>query len=93
MIIVHVETPTLKIPDNTEKVNKLYEEQYMTREEKLKELEYRVPKKVEMFGNEDDYECSERFYCPTCGEELDECDWYDYCPYCGQKLDWVIFHD
>ena len=24
-IIVHIETPTVKIPDNTEKVNKLYE--------------------------------------------------------------------
>lgn len=27
VIIVHVETPTLKIPDNTEKINKLYEGQ------------------------------------------------------------------
>ena len=26
VIIVHVETPTLKIPDNTEKINELYEE-------------------------------------------------------------------
>lgn len=25
-IIVHIETPTLKIPDNTEKINELYEE-------------------------------------------------------------------
>ena len=26
-IIVHIETPTIKIPDNTEKINELYEEQ------------------------------------------------------------------
>lgn len=60
----------------------------MTREEELKELEYRELRKVIVAAEWDGEDYLKECSCPTCGEKLNEFDEFDYCPYCGQKLDW-----
>lgn len=64
----------------------------MTREEELKELEYRMPKKIlYVDGLYPDY--WEKFDCPSCYNYLGEKRGYAFCPYCGQKLDWSVLDD
>ena len=65
----------------------------MTREEELKELEYREQKKVVVFENRDSDGFRVLCECPTCDERLNEFDEFYYCPYCGQKLDWSELDD
>ena len=57
----------------------------MTREEELKELEYRRYKQI---CTETNYEGLTTAFCPTCKEHLYGADMFDFCPSCGQKLDW-----
>lgn len=66
----------------------------MTREEKLKELKYRIPRKVVHVKERDGKVFWALYECPTCREEQDDLACTAYCPHCGQKLDWEgVFDD
>nr|DAK30736.1 MAG TPA: zinc-ribbon containing domain protein [Caudoviricetes sp.] len=65
----------------------------MTREEELKELEYRKERKVRVFKHGCCGVFTALYKCPTCGERLNEFDMLDHCPHCGQKLDWSVLDD
>lgn len=60
----------------------------MTREEELKELKYRMPRKVVHVKERDGKNVWALYECPTCREEQDDLACTAYCPHCGQKLDW-----
>lgn len=62
----------------------------MTREEELKELEYREQKKVLVVVDGEETNTWLLCECPACTEELNERERFEYCPYCGQKLDWNV---
>lgn len=65
----------------------------MTREEELKELEYRDVRGVRILKKGDDDGFRALCRCPTCDKWLNEFDRFDYCPHCGQKLDWSTLYD
>lgn len=62
----------------------------MTREEELKELEYREQRKVLVVVDGEETNTWLLCECPACTEELNEHERFKYCPYCGQKLDWNV---
>lgn len=63
----------------------------MTREEELKELEYRKTMSVVAVG--ETRKMWTKYECPTCKRNLYVFDRFLYCPHCGQKLDWSISDD
>lgn len=65
----------------------------MTREEEMKELEYRDARGVRILKKEDDEGFRALCKYPTCDKGLNEFDGFDYCPYCGQRLDWHMLYD